>query len=50
MDFLSAAQKILEQAGRPLHYKEIARRALDQALVTPAGLTPDSTMGSRLGK
>ncbi len=48
MDFLTAAQTILEGAGGPLHYKEIARRALLLPGFAPVGQTPEATMGSRL--
>lgn len=48
MDFLSAAQTILEQDGNPLHFSEITRRALQRGLISPLGSTPDATMGSRL--
>lgn len=48
MTFLDAARKILEQAGQPLHFEEIARRASEQKLITSTGVTPDATMGSRL--
>ena len=48
MDFLSAAQIILEHEGQPLHFKDITKRALMQGLITPSGMTPDATMGSRL--
>ena len=48
MDFLSAAQKILELEGYPLHFKEITKRALQQGLIAPSGMTPEATMGSRL--
>lgn len=48
MDYLSAAQTILEADNRPLHFREIARRALERKLITPSGQTPEATMGSRL--
>jgi len=48
MTYLEAAYIILSEAGRPLHYREIAKRALAQGLIQPTGLTPDATMGSRL--
>lgn len=48
MDFLTAAQTVLEQTNTPLHYKDITRLALDQNLLTPSGTTPEATMGSRL--
>jgi restriction system protein len=48
MDFLTAAQRIREQEGNPLHFKEITKRALGQGLISPSGMTPEATMGSRL--
>jgi len=48
MTYLEAAYHILTQAGAPLHYVEITRRALAQGLITPTGETPEATMGSRL--
>lgn len=48
MDFLSAAYKVLEDAGEPLRYEEIARRAQALGLLTTSGKTPEATMGSRL--
>ena len=48
MDYLSAAQAILEADNQPLHFREIARRALERQLITPSGQTPEATMGSRL--
>lgn len=48
MDFLTAAQNILELEGYPLHFREITKRALEQGLISPSGMTPEATMGSRL--
>jgi restriction system protein len=48
MSFLDAAYHILREAGQPVHYTEITRRALAQQLITPKGQTPEATMGSRL--
>ncbi|MBW7881661.1 MAG: restriction endonuclease [Caldilineaceae bacterium] len=48
MTYLDAAHQILTAAGQPLHYAEITRRALEQNLIQPTGLTPDATMASRL--
>lgn len=39
LTYLEAAHTILAQAGEPLHYAEITRRALDQGLTAPTGLT-----------
>jgi restriction system protein len=46
--FKDAAQRILSEVGRPLHYKEITQRALDAGLINPQGLTPEATMGAQL--
>lgn len=48
MTYLKATYHVLAQAGAPLHYAEITRRALAQSLITPTGRTPEATMGSRL--
>ena len=44
MTFSEAAEKVLQQAGKPLHYKEITRRALAKHLIKSQGKTPDATM------
>jgi restriction system protein len=46
--FLEAAYDILKRSGEPLHYTEIAERALAAGLVDTKGQTPEATMGSRL--
>jgi restriction system protein len=48
MTFLDAAHGILKQAGQPLHYREIARRALEQGLIESKGKTPEATMNAQL--
>jgi restriction system protein len=48
MTFLDAAYEILKRAGQPLHYAEIASRALAAGLLDTRGQTPEATMGSRL--
>jgi restriction system protein len=48
MTFLDAAYEILKHAGGPLHYTEIANRALATGLLDTRGQTPEATMGSRL--
>ncbi len=48
MIFLEAAHEILKQAGHPLHYREIARRALEQGLIESRGKTPEATMNAQL--
>lgn len=49
MTFLEAARTILEQAGEPLHYAEITRRALEAGLLETQGRTPDATMSAQIG-
>jgi restriction system protein len=46
--FKDAAQRILSEVGRPLHYKEITQRAMDAGFINPQGLTPEATMGAQL--
>lgn len=48
MNFLDAAYHVLQAAGRPLHYTEIAKLAREQGLIDTNGQTPEATMGSRL--
>lgn len=43
-----AATLILQQAGKPLHYREITRLALEGGLIKTAGKTPDATMNAML--
>jgi restriction system protein len=48
MTFLNAAYEILKRVGQPLHYAEIANRALVAGMLDTRGQTPEATMGSRL--
>jgi restriction system protein len=48
MTFLDAAYKILIEAGQPLHYREITRRALEQGLIESKGQTPEATINAQL--
>lgn len=48
MTFKDAAEKILEQAKKPLHFKEIGKRALEQGLIDTSGSTPEQTMGAQI--
>jgi len=45
--FKDLAFEILKQAGKPLHTKEITKRALQMGLVTE-GKTPEATMSAQL--
>lgn len=48
MDFKSAAEEILREAGLPLHYADITEIALQQGYLESAGATPHNTMRARL--
>lgn len=48
MNFLDAAFEILTEAQAPLHYSEIAKKALMRGILDTSGQTPEATMGSRL--
>ena len=45
---LKAVQKILSDAGEPLHYKEIARRVIADRLWETDGKTPEATVNAQL--
>ena len=44
-----AAERVLRDAGGPLHTDEITRRALEQKLIQTKGKTPAATLAARLG-
>lgn len=46
--FKLAAVKVLRDAKEPLHYKEITKRALEEALVETSGATPERTMNAQI--
>ena len=48
MNALDAAYEVLRATGKPLHYREITKRALDRGLWTTAGLTPWDTVNARI--
>lgn len=48
MQFKDAAYEILKKSGQPLHYKEIAARAMEAGLLETLGRTPEATMGALL--
>lgn len=48
MTFLEAAVVVLEREGRPMHYRDIARRAIELDLLSHIGKTPDQAMQTRL--
>jgi restriction system protein len=48
MSFLDAAERVLSDAQKPLHPREIVARALREGLVESSGQTPDQTMKAKL--
>lgn len=46
--FKIAAIKVLEEAGVPLHYKDITQIALDKEYLTTDGKTPEASMNAQL--
>jgi len=48
MTFYEAALRVLESAGRPLHFVEITEKSIAQSLLSHVGKAPDQTMLSRL--
>ncbi len=46
--FKQAAIAVLKKAKKPLHYKEITRLALEDALLETQGSTPEATMNARI--
>lgn len=48
MTFYEAALRVLEGAGRPLHFQEITEKSIQQSLLSHVGKTPELTMLSRL--
>ncbi|MGC9455825.1 MAG: HTH domain-containing protein [Phycisphaerae bacterium] len=45
---LDAARRVLSEAGEPLHYKEITRRALKQGYWQTDGRTPEATLNAQI--
>src|ERR1035437_7868057 len=44
MKSVDAAYKVLQEAGKPLHYAEIARRIIQSKLWLTSGRTPENTI------
>jgi hypothetical protein len=44
MNTVDAAHKVLQEAGKPLHYAEIARRIVQSNLWRTSGKTPGNTV------
>lgn len=50
MSFKSAAIKVLKTSKKPIHYKELTKKALEQNLVKTSGATPQETMNAEINK
>jgi hypothetical protein len=48
VDFKTAARKVLEEVGHPLHYTDVTEIALQSGYLQSAGRTPQNTMRARL--
>ncbi|BBL78703.1 hypothetical protein RxyAA322_05570 [Rubrobacter xylanophilus] len=48
MGFKRAAEEVLREVGRPLHYTDITELALESGYLTTRGKTPHNTMRARL--
>jgi restriction system protein len=48
MILIDAAEIILDEAGKPLHYQEITKRILQKELWQTEGLTPEATLNARI--
>ena len=46
--FKDIAYQIIKEAGKPLHYKEITKIALERGWLKTAGKTPEATMNAQL--
>jgi hypothetical protein len=46
--FRTSAITILTKAGKPLHYKEITRLALEKGILETEGATPDASMNAQI--
>jgi restriction system protein len=50
LSFTDAAEHVLRRFGnrRPMHYRDITTKALEQGLVSTSGLTPEATMYAQI--
>ncbi|NPV58931.1 MAG: hypothetical protein HPY75_04620 [Actinobacteria bacterium] len=49
MTFFEAAKKVLEESGgKPMHYKDITRTAMEKGYLESSGLTPEQTLAAQL--
>lgn len=48
MNVLQAAEIVLKEASKPLHYKEITQRMINRGLWQTHGKTPDATVNAAI--
>ena len=50
MSFLQATEKVLDSSAdrKPMHYKDITNKALEQGLMNTSGKTPEATINAQL--
>lgn len=48
MPWMEAIVRVLKQAGKPMHYTDVAKAILDQKLRKDSGATPAATVNSRI--
>jgi restriction system protein len=48
MKALQAAEVVMKEAGKPLHYREITKKMLDRGLWQTEGKTPDRTLNATI--
>ena len=48
MNALEAALKVLQEAGKPVHYRDITKRILSAGLWQTDGKTPEATINAQL--
>ncbi len=41
---IDAAYSILQASGKPLHYSEIVKQAIDKGMISSNGLTPGASL------
>lgn len=49
LSFADAAEEILREYGKPMHYREIIKIVLDKGLVSTGGQTPEATLSAVIG-
>ena len=48
MDMKAAAEKVIRDAGKPLHYRDVTKRMLKAELITTKGKTVEQSVSAKL--